>query len=249
MPWDKRDDDLAALQPLPPARHITLLGDPGADHDLAGKLLKIKLGRRQVLWKSPVVQRASVTVDRARGRVFIRFYSTIHRQPRYLRHWKRIEDYTGMGIDVLTRFIEDVLGGADAILPRFDIDRWVKAQIPREQHVHLPPDLHHDPADVDPYRTYGYPCPDLSIHLVRINALEQGKLLELFNEPITAFEVEETGDGFLFSYCWAVPSSGELQELSRYLLEPGIYKYATYIVFEDLVGHVIAPESMIFASL
>ena len=239
MLWDKRDDDLTKLYPNPPAETITLTTPDGA------KKLKIRLQERQVLWKSPVVQKAALSVDSANRSILLRFSSRIEREPRYLRHWKRIEDYMGMGVDLFTGWVKEKLG----LNPNDPLDsdllgNWVKILNPPEPPDIVPHDIDHDPSSVDPHMDY--PCPDTTIHQVRINTMDNSKERILIQLPITVFSLEEVDSCSTFSYRWQVADDNTFLDVVKFLVEPGPSVHATYIVFEDLVGHVTTPDSVEF---
>ncbi|MCU7916850.1 MAG: hypothetical protein KZQ95_00645 [Candidatus Thiodiazotropha sp. (ex Epidulcina cf. delphinae)] len=249
--WDKRDDDLATLQPLPAAGPIALLADPASTGPLAGKILSIRLGARRVIWKAPVVQRAVMAVDPNERRIRLSFVSTIRRRPRYLTHWKRIEDYMGMGLDRVSELIRERLGlNPEHPLSLLDYDRWLQAEIPSSEPDLVPFALEHDPELVDPYAGIGYPCPDTTIQRVRVQIIEEGVPRDLLDLPISLFSgsrEERSGEvEFLFSWSRQYADSTAFEAIRRFLVEPGVSTHATSIVFEDLVGHVATPESMKF---
>ncbi len=249
--WDKRDDDLAGLQPLPPSDPISLLADPTSKSPLAGKVLTIRLGTRRVVWKTPVVQQATIAIEPDEKRIELSFTSTIQRRPRYLMHWKRIEDYMGIGVDMVAKFIREQLGlDPEHPLSFLDYDRWLQAEIPSDEPDLVPFEVDHDPEQVDPYADTGYPCPDTTIRRVFVEIIDEGSPRVLFDLPIDAF-IEHRLDNqdeveFLFSWSRQYTDAAEYEEISRFLVAPSIYTHATSVVFEDLVGHVATPESIKF---
>ncbi len=248
--WDKRDDDLAALQPRPDGP-VSLLADFPPDSPLAGRVLTVRLGARRVVWKAPVVQKAVLSVYPGRQRITLYFTSVIQRRPRYLQHWKRIEDYMGMGVDRIAGFLRDSLGlDPEHPLGALDYDRWLHAEIFSREPDAVPFEIDHDPDRVDPCAAAGYPCPDMTIHCVRVQALDQNTLFDKFDLPVSVFtgrRRERRGRvEFIFSKTWNFDDRKEFEAVSRFLVEPGIHTHATSVVFEDLVGHVATPESMEF---
>ena len=214
--WDKRDDDLLEFTNMDQA--ITLMYDPARKNDvLAGKLLKIKLKKRQILWKPPVVQKASISLDTVNQVVTVYFHSEIGRRPRYFQHWKRIEAYRGLGIDVL----QNIMGPAYSMI---------------EPHIDNVDPYYNEITDPDPY-----PCPDITIYKVKMNVMI-GQEYKVFEKTINAFEGEFAKNQFVFTCHWNAGEEGNFSEMTKYLIEPGNFEHATNLVFEDIVGHVTIPQ-------
>ena len=106
MLWDKRDDDFHKLEPFLPliSEEVTLravgLHTGSAVTHARGDSVTIKLRKRTVLWKPPIVQRASLSISTSRKLVELSFWSEIEEMPRYLHHWRRIQAHRWLGLDV-----------------------------------------------------------------------------------------------------------------------------------------------------